>query len=53
MTEKQLMELRDWHEARMRELDYPPKVQDELRHTREEWISRVKRSGLIGNERQP
>lgn len=28
----------DWHEARMRELNYPPAVQAELRGARERWL---------------
>ena len=30
--------LRDWHEARMHELEYPPAVQAELRASREKWL---------------
>lgn len=31
--------LREWHEARMRELQYPPAVQAELRCARERWLA--------------
>ncbi len=32
-----------WHEARMKELNYPPELVAELRHDRTKWFAAVKR----------
>lgn len=37
-TQEQIDHFREWHEARMKELNYPEDVVKELRRAREKWL---------------
>ena len=53
MTESEVMELRDWHKARMEELGYPDGVVCELSTAREKFFPRKYREVVEGTYVKP